>query len=67
MMSELLGGYAAARRAGWAHVERMVGDVLSLHPNYVALLDASRAEYASSLTGYPLPQSRPGRSSGVSP
>jgi hypothetical protein len=38
MMCEFLGGYAAAKKARPGHVDWMVEDALSLHPNYVALL-----------------------------
>lgn len=38
MMSEFLGGYAAAKKGKPGWVEWMIEDALSLHPNYICLL-----------------------------
>jgi hypothetical protein len=38
MMSEFLGGYAAARKGGTNWVNWLIEDALSLHPNYLSLL-----------------------------
>lgn len=53
MVCEFLGGYAAAKQAGDAHVEHAVNDALSLHPNYVNLLGWHGGDARDFLRGRP--------------
>ena len=49
-MSEFVGGYADwASKPGQSAVDRIVGDALSLHPNYVNLLGWAAAMPSTSL------------------
>ena len=53
MMSEFVGGYAAAAKAGAAHLRWIIDDALSLHPNYIGLLGYAGREAEAFLREQP--------------